>query len=72
MRNDDLGNIAFGYYGAAVYGEDFLHFGAGLYQLISDIQKLNPIQINGKFYDDPQDYDMIAYGYNLYKEDHPD
>lgn len=72
MRNDDLGNIAFGYYGAAVYGKDFLHFGAGLYQLISDIQKLNPIQINGKFYDDPQDYDMIAYGYNLYKEDHPD
>ena len=72
MRNDDLGNIAFGYYGAAVYGKDFLHFGAGLYQLISDVGKLHPIQINGNFYDDPQDYDMIEYGYKLYKEDHPD
>lgn len=72
MRNDDIGNIAFGYYGAAVYGKDFLHTGAGLYQLWSDIKGENPIQWNGKFFDDPQDYDMIEYGYKLYKEEHPD
>ena len=72
MRRDDPGNIAFGYYGAAVYGKDFLHLGAGLYQLKSDIEHNNPIQWNGRFFDDPQDYDMIEYGYRLYMEEHPD
>ncbi len=72
MRNDDPGNIAFGYYGASVYGKDFLHLGAGYYQLKSDIKNKNPIQWGGKFFDDPQDYDMIEYGYRLYMEEHPD
>jgi hypothetical protein len=72
MRNDDIGNIAFGYYGAAVYGKGFLHFGAGLYQLISDVKGKDPIQWGGKFFDNPQDYDMIEYGYRLYMEDHPE
>jgi hypothetical protein len=72
MRNDDPGNIAFGYYGASVYGKDFLHLGAGYYQLKSDIKNGNPIQWGGKFFDDPQDYDMIEYGYRLYMEEHPD
>lgn len=72
MRNDDIGNIAFGYYGAAAYGKDFLHLGAGYYQLQSDLKHKYPVQWNGKFFDDPQDYDMIEYGYELYKEEHPD
>jgi hypothetical protein len=71
MRNDDIGNIAFGYYGAAVYGKGFLHTGAGFYQLLSDLRGKNPVQWNGKFFDDPQDYDMIEYGFQLYLEEHP-
>lgn len=71
LRNDDPGNIAFGYYGSAVYGKNFLHLGAGINQLLSDIKRNNNIQWEGKFFDDPQDFDMIEYGYNLYMEEHP-
>jgi len=34
----------------------------------SDVKGEKEIQWNGKFFDDPQDYDMIEYGYRLYME----
>lgn len=70
LRNDDPGNIAFGYYGAAVFGREFLQFGAGLYQLRSDIRNNEKIQWDGKYFDNPHDSAMIEYGYNLYMEEH--
>lgn len=71
LRNDDPGNIAFGYYSAAIYGKEFLQFGGGLYQLRSDIKNKEKIQWEGKYFDNPRDSAMIEYGYNLYMEDHP-
>lgn len=69
LRNDDPGNIAFGYYGAAVFGKEFLQLGAGLYQLLSDIRNNEPIQLDGKYFDNPRDNEMIRYGYELYVEE---
>ncbi len=69
LNNDDPGNIAFGYYGAAVFGKEFLQIGAGLYQLVSDIKHNKPIQVDGKYFDNPRDNEMIRYGYDLYMED---
>jgi len=70
MRNDDPGNILFGYAGAALYGATFLEWGAGKYQMYSDQKKYGEPQFQNGFHDDPRDTAMIQYGYDLYMEDH--
>lgn len=71
IRYDDPGNIAFGYYGAALYSKEFLHFGAGANQFKKyiDSDGKHPIGPLNKFYDDPRDYAMIDWGYDLYWEE---
>ena len=61
-RYDDIGNIHFGFMGAAAgYTVQFLVGGAGLYQLYSDkAWNYNP------YLDDPRDSMMITYGYYLF------
>ena len=59
---EDIGNIHFGYVGAAVYSPAFLHFGAGVYQLYSGTRW----EYWDTMFDEPQDSEMISYGIQLY------
>ena len=64
-----LGNMSFGYLGGAYgYNEEFLCFGAGLYQ-IKDHKIKALLQFNTWSYgDDPRDTFQIRMGYNMYKK----
>lgn len=68
-RNDDVGNVHFGFVGAALFPRFVLCAGAGVYQVISDIKGKKKTQIYKRsFGDDPHDTAMIKYGYSLYKK----
>lgn len=56
---------------AAIYSKEFFHFGAGANQLKNFIHSYgdNPIDSPFVLFDDPRDYDMIDWGYELYQED---
>ncbi len=71
LRNDDPGNIAFGYYGAVLFPIDILHLGAGGHQVFSHVIRGN--NVIGKLdtlFDDERDYMMIEWGYKLYWKEH--
>ena len=57
----DLGNIHFGYVGIEIFTPNFLHFGAGLYQVYSGSRwSYYPY-----LFDEPRDYKMIDLGIQL-------
>ena len=63
---DDPGNIHFGYTGAVLFPESFVCFGAGM----NNISKFEFTTGNvDSYYDDPQDQEMMKWGYDLYFED---
>jgi hypothetical protein len=63
--SEQLGNYTFGYFGAAYgYIEEFLCFGAGVYQKGTDP---NPEwTFGGSYWDDPRDQVEIRLGYHKY------
>ena len=64
MRMDDPGNIHFGYLGAIILPEEIVCLGAGL----NNISKFGFTAGDFKsYYDDPQDQEMMRWGYRLYK-----
>ena len=66
VNGQDLGNIHYGFVGASVIPkESILHFFAGMYQIISGTKR----EYAFWYFDEPRDYDMIEYGFNLYYED---
>ena len=60
---EDIGNIHFGYVGAALYTSGFLHFGAGVYQIFSG----SKWEYWSTLFDEPRDSEMIEYGIKLYE-----
>lgn len=66
VRQDDIGNIHFGYVGSAYLPMEILCGGAGAYQIISRTSKWYYF---ASYYDDPRDNIMIRYGYGLAKLD---
>ena len=60
---EDLGNIHFGFVGSTMYSPWFLHFGAGVVQIL--------VGTKWKYwktlFDEPRDSDMIDYGIELYE-----
>ena len=59
-----LGNIHYGYVGSSMYTPLILHSAAGLNQVKKGIHW----EYMSTFFDEPDDYDMITYGINLYGE----
>ena len=59
---EDIGNIHFGYVGAALYNSWFLHFGAGVYQIFSG----SKWEYWSTCFDEHRDREMIEYGIKLY------
>ena len=66
LRNDDPGNINFGYVGAVLFTEEVLCAGAGANQISKYGFKYGDIST---YFDDPRDNKMIKYGFGLYMED---
>ena len=64
MRMDDPGNIHFGYVGAVIFPEEFVCFGAGM----NNVSKFGYTTGDfASYYDDPQDQEMMRWGYHLYE-----
>ena len=63
-RNDDVGNVHFGYVGMVLFSKKLLCAGAGLYQIKSGTSKWEYALSYG---DDPHDTKMIKFGADLYK-----
>ena len=66
MRMDDPGNIHFGYIGAVLFDVEFVCFGAGMNNVSKFGFSTGSVE---SYYDDPQDQEMMRWGYNLYLED---
>ena len=66
LRNDDPGNIHFGYVGSVMFPVHILRAGAGVYQIYSGTSKW---KYWWSFFDDPRDSAMISYGNTLFKAD---
>ena len=64
MRMDDPGNIHFGYLGAILFPEEFVCFGAGMNNLLKFGFDQGDLE---SYYDDPQDQEMMRWGYRMYK-----
>ena len=65
LRMDDPGNIHFGYLGAILFPEEFVCFGAGM----NNFLKFGTVDGNlASYYDDPQDQEMMRWGYRMCKE----
>jgi len=63
---ENLSNYAFGYFGAAFgYSEEFLCFGAGVYQVLSPSE--SEWGFFESYWDDPIDQANIRMGYQKYK-----
>ena len=61
---EQLGNFAFGYFGAAYgYGVEFLGFGAGMYQIVSGTSDWS---FFSSYFDDPIDNAYIRLGHSQY------
>lgn len=70
MEDQDIGNYHFGYIGRAVgYDVDFLTFGAGIKQLLSDTRMLDYC-FSSSFCDDPRDTYFIKLGAIKYDNEH--
>ena len=67
LRMDDPGNIHFGYTGAILFPEEFVCFGAGMNNLLKFGFDQGDLE---SYYDDPQDQEMMRWGYQMYKEQH--
>lgn len=67
MRMDDPGNIHFGYTGAILFPEEFVCFGAGMNNLLKFGFTAGDLS---SYYDDPQDQEMMRWGYRMYKAQH--
>lgn len=63
MRMDDPGNIHFGYLGAILFPEEFVCFGAGMNNLLKFGFDQGDLE---SYYDDPQDQEMMRWGYRMY------
>ena len=63
LRQDDPGNIHFGYVGAVMFPLGILRAGAGVYQIYSGTSKWS---YRFTFFDDPRDSTMIVLGYSLF------
>ena len=62
---EQLGNYTFGYFGATYeYGEEFLCFGAGVYQKATDPQEER--KFFESYWDDPIDQGYIRMGFQKY------
>jgi len=67
---EQLGNYTFGYFGAAFgYGEEFLCFGAGVYQKFSPSSE-SVWGFFESYWDDPRDQENIRRGYRKYESTH--
>lgn len=66
LRNDDPGNIHFGYVGSVMFPVNILRAGAGVYQIYSGTSSW---KYWWTFFDDPRDSAMIWYGNALFKGD---
>ena len=64
MRMDDPGNIHFGYLGAILFSEEFVCFGAGFNNFMKFGFRDGNCQ---SYFDDPQDQEMMRWGYRMYK-----
>lgn len=62
FTGEDIGNIHFGYVGSALFPPDFLHFGAGMYQILCGSRW----SYWDTLFDEPKDYEMVSYGIELY------
>lgn len=63
--SEQLGNYTFGYFGAAYgYGEEFLSFGAGMYQIASGTSNWKWMS---SYWDDPIDNYYVRMGHRAYK-----
>lgn len=62
-RNDDVGNIHFGFVGSVLFNREFLCLGAGLYQVKSGTSRWKYALSYG---DDPHDSNMIRFGNSLF------
>ena len=70
MEDQDIGNYHFGYIGRAVgYDVDFLTFGAGIKQLLSDTRMLDYC-FSSSFCDEPRDTYFIKLGAIKYDNEH--
>ena len=65
LKNDDVGNIHFGFVGYLLFSLNVLKAGAGLYQIKSGTSKFEYAFYCG---DDPRDAKRITEGYNLAKD----
>ena len=66
LRNDDPGNIHFGYVGSVMFPLWILRVGAGAYQIYSGTSRWS-YWIS--FFDDPRDSLMITWGHTLFVSD---
>jgi len=59
--SEQLGNFTFGYFGASYgYSEEFLCFGAGIYQIVSGTSRREWMST---YWDDPSDGALIRMGW---------
>lgn len=65
LRMDDPGNIHFGYLGAILFPEEFVCFGAGMNNLLKFGFDQGDL---ASYYDDPQDQEMMRWGYRMYMQ----
>lgn len=61
LRNDDIGNIHYGYVGRELFGIDILLIGGGAYQVKTDFPNIQWNHFYALF-DDPRDQLMVIFG----------
>ena len=71
VRQDDIGNIHYGYVGRELFGAITLVLGGGLYQIKTDFPDIQWNHFYAAF-DDPQDQLMVLYGTVLWDRDNRD
>ena len=71
MRQDDIGNIHYGYVGRELFGSITLVLGGGLYQIKTDFPDIQWNHFYAAF-DDPQDQLMVLYVTVLWDRDNRD
>ena len=68
LRNDDIGNIHYGYVGRELFGIDILLIGGGAYQVKTDFPNIQWKHFYALF-DDPRDQLMVIFGSILWDID---
>ena len=64
LTEEEIGNMHFGYVASVLFSRRLMHFGAGMYKIVSD-KGINPSWMYS-YYDEPKDFTFIDVGRSLW------